>query len=507
MARTYYYRDMTNPYNGQTIRITAANNFSLASKAERQEQRWERERVRGLQAEKRQKALDKTIELEADRRALSSMLQVTLVKDDKIDWESLQQNDPFPTAEPVESNYHQSSLSKSLSFMGPFKKRAEEQFKKEKTTFETAHKEYEKRLEEWEAVQRQHNLSLSSKKEAYEKGAQDGIEGYIDLVLDNSSATYPDVVNIGSEIMFDGKSKTLLLEIDLPSKEDITQVEAHKYIAARDVIELKMMTKKKYNALYDDALYQIMLRSIHEVFESDYKYHIDAVVLNGNTIVTNRGTGTQSNKTIATIQVKRDEFMTVNLAKVEPADCFRHFKGVTAGSLIELTPVRPIMKINREDKRIVLAENILEDFDPTQNLAVMEWEKFEVLIRDLIQKEFAGEGATVEVTQASRDAGVDAIAFDEDPIRGGKFVIQAKRYNNLVPVSAVRDLYGTVVNEGAVKGILVTTSYYGPDAVSFAKDKPLTLINGEQLLFLLQKHGHNFKIELTKKRAASSRQI
>ena len=24
----------------------------------------------------------------------------------------------------------------------------------------------------------------------------------------------------------------------------------------------------------------------------------------------------------------------------------------------------------------------------------------------------------------------DAIAFDDDPIRGGKFVIQAKRYNN-----------------------------------------------------------------------------
>jgi len=35
----------------------------------------------------------------------------------------------------------------------------------------------------------------------------------------------------------------------------------------------------------------------------------------------------------------------------------------------------------------------------------------------------------VKVTQASRDRGVDAIAFDPDPIRGGKFVIQAKRYN------------------------------------------------------------------------------
>ena len=61
------------------------------------------------------------------------------------------------------------------------------------------------------------------------------------------------------------------------------------------------------------------------------------------------------------------------------------------------------------------------------------------------------------MTQASRDGGVDAIAFDPDPIRGGKIVIQAKRYAYTVGVSAVRDLYGTLMNEGATKGILVTT--------------------------------------------------
>ena len=77
----------------------------------------------------------------------------------------------------------------------------------------------------------------------------------------------------------------------------------------------------------------------------------------------------------------------------------------------------------------------------------------------------------VKITQASRDGGVDAIAFDPDPIRGGKIVIQAKRYTNVVSVSAVRDLYGTVVNEGATKGILVTTSGYGHDAYDFAKGK------------------------------------
>src|SRR5947209_10692880 len=114
----------------------------------------------------------------------------------------------------------------------------------------------------------------------------------------------------------------------------------------------------------------------------------------------------------------------------------------------------------------------------------MDWEDFEHLVRQLFEKEFAKTGGEVRVTQASRDRGVDAIAFDPDPIRGGKFVIQAKRYNLPVPVSAVRDLYGTMIAEGATKGILVTTSYFGRESREFAKDKPITLIDGPQLVYL-----------------------
>lgn len=140
------------------------------------------------------------------------------------------------------------------------------------------------------------------------------------------------------------------------------------------------------------------------------------------------------------------------------------------------------------------------ELDETTNLAAMDWEDFEHLIRELFEQEFAQAGGEVKVTQASRDGGVDAIAFDPDPIRGGKIVIQAKRYTNTVGVAAVRDLYGTVMNEGATKGILVTTSDFGPDAYDFATGKPLTLLNGGNLLHLLERHGHRAKIDIAEAR-------
>ena len=136
----------------------------------------------------------------------------------------------------------------------------------------------------------------------------------------------------------------------------------------------------------------------------------------------------------------------------------------------------------------------------------MDWEDFEHLIRELFEKEFSANGGEVKVTQASRDGGVDAVAFDPDPIRGGKIVIQAKRYTSTVGVSAVRDLYGTVINEGATKGILVSTADYGPDAYEFVKNKPLTLLNGSNLLFLLEKHGHKARIDLAEAKKLQSGQ-
>jgi restriction system protein len=219
-------------------------------------------------------------------------------------------------------------------------------------------------------------------------------------------------------------------------------------------------------------------------------------VFNGWVESIDKSTGKLVNACILSIQTTKTEFQIINLASVDPKLCFKSLKGVGSSKLHSLTPIAPILDINREDKRFVSSYNVTDELDETSNLAAMDWKDFENLIRELFEKEFTKVGGEVKITQASRDGGVDAVAFDPDPIRGGKIVIQAKRYTNTVGVAAVRDLYGTVLNEGATKGILVTTSDYGPDAYAFARGKPLTLLSGSNLLNLLEKHGHRAKIDL-----------
>jgi restriction system protein len=219
-------------------------------------------------------------------------------------------------------------------------------------------------------------------------------------------------------------------------------------------------------------------------------------VFNGWVHYTDPRSGHQTRACIASVQATRDEFLGINLRAVDPKECFRALKGIAATNLASIAPVAPILQLNKQDSRFVASRDITGTFDEGTNIAAIGWEEFEHLIREIFAAELSAGDGEVKITQSSRDWGVDAIAFDPDPIRGGKIVIQAKRYTNPVDVAAVRDLYGTVMNEGATKGILVTTSSFGPDAYRFAKDKPLTLLDGSNLLHLLSKHGHRVRIDL-----------
>ncbi len=320
------------------------------------------------------------------------------------------------------------------------------------------------------------------------------ISDYCEMVLTNSK--YPDYFPQQWDLDYNAENLILIVDYSLPDIESLPTIKEVKYVASKDEFTETKLSSSFINNLYDSVLYQIALRTIHELYEADVVNAINSIVFNGWVDFVDKATGKNANACIMSIQALREEFLNINLEKVEPKACFKQFKGVGSSKLNGLSPIAPIISINKEDRRFVSAYSVADELDDSVNLAAMDWQDFENLIREVFEKEFLSSGGEVKITQASKDGGVDAVAFDPDPIRGGKIVIQAKRYTNVVGVSAVRDLFGTTVNEGATKGILVTTANYGPDAYEFAKGKPLTLLNGSNLLYLLEKHGHRAKIDL-----------
>lgn len=374
------------------------------------------------------------------------------------------------------------------------RKSAEGENTERKLAYEDAERGFESKKVAFEREKQQENESIEDLKVRYQSQEPRSVEEYCDLVL--NASTYPDYFPKNWTLEYRPESRILVVEYDVPPPDRLPATKAFRYVKSRDEITEKLLTDAARKKLYDSVTYQICIRTIHELFEADVVDALDAVAFNGVVTHTNPATGTEETKVIISVSASKEQFVAFDLSKVDPKATFKLLKGVAAAQLIDLTPIPPVIQMDRTDKRFVDGREVVTQLDNSVNLAAMHWEDFEHLIRELFETEFAASGGEVRVTQASSDGGVDAIAFDPDPIRGGKIVIQAKRYTNTVGVAAVRDLYGTVMNEGATKGILVTTSDYGKDSYEFAKDKPLTLLNGSNLLSLLEKHGHRAKIDV-----------
>ncbi len=358
--------------------------------------------------------------------------------------------------------------------------------------------EWQSRRREFDRRQAESNAAVDRLATAYHECAKKAVEQYCELVL--GSSTYPESFPQSFDCEYLPAAKLLVVDYRLPMLNDMPALKSAKYVAARDDIVETPLAEAARKKLHESALYQIVIRTLHELFAADAAGAVDAVACNGQLEGIDPATGNVTRACVLSVQVAKADFLLINLAAVDPKACFRRLKGRGSPQLDLTTPVPPIVAMTREDVRFVEGRNVITTVTEGTNLAAMDWEDFEHLIRDLFEREFAITGGEVRVTQASRDGGIDAVVFDPDPIRGGKFVIQAKRYTNVVGVSAVRDLYGAMINEGAVKGILVTTSTFGGDSYAFAKDKPIGLIDGSNLLHMLGRHGIRGYIDIASAR-------
>jgi restriction system protein len=354
--------------------------------------------------------------------------------------------------------------------------------------------EWNAKRREFEKRQVEHNESVQQFRADYSSRDLAAVQMYTTQVLLGSE--YPLDFPKEVSITYLSEAGTLVVEYELPSIQCVPQNKEVKYVQVRRQFQDVPLSESARRKIYEEVLFQVCLRSLHELFTMDYADAFRTIVFNGWVHSIDRSTGQNNHICIMSVSVGKDEFLAINLSQVDPKACFRKLKGVAASKVTDLTPVRPVLTMDKDDARFVPAYAVVDGLDERTNLASMDWLDFENLIREIFEKEFSYNGGEVKITQASRDGGVDAIAFDPDPIRGGKIVIQAKRYTNTVGVSAVRDLYGTVLNEGATKGILVATSEFGTDSYEFAKGKPISLLSGAELLYLLEKHGHRAKIDI-----------
>lgn len=337
-----------------------------------------------------------------------------------------------------------------------------------------------------------HNAEIDEFQAGVEQGDPESVKAYYELVL--ASSDYPEKFPNRVRVGYVPESKQLIIDLQMPSlSEAIPEIEKYSFVKSADEIREKARTERSRKTQYVDVISQTALRCLHEAFAAGGSKLVEMVAFNGFVIAIDPSTGRQVEPYIVSVRIDRETFSTLELQSVEAPSCLKRLNANVSRSPDELVAVKPIVDINMADPRFVDEQDVLSMLDTRPNLMDLTPGEFESLITNLFQS----MGLETKLTQASRDGGVDCVAFDPRPVLGGKVIVQAKRYKNTVGVSAVRDLFGTMHNEGASKGILVTTSGYGKAAFTFADSKPIELLSGSNLLYLLKEHaGVDAKIEV-----------
>ncbi|MYW64780.1 restriction endonuclease [Streptomyces sp. SID8379] len=343
---------------------------------------------------------------------------------------------------------------------------------------------YQREYTQWAEGQlaevRRHNAGVAAAIDGVRRREPDAVVEYFSAALYASKA-WPDGFPRQISAAYDSAAHQLVLDWELPRYDVVPETKSVRYVASLDQDKETARPVTQRRGLYREVLAQCALLVLHELFAADEFVVLDSVVLNGFVDEPDPATGRRGEIFLTTVMASRSTFGELHLAQVEAVSCLTDaLRGQLASRPDQLVAVRPVRRPLDVGNRVVSHGS-----DEEPDLFEMDPIRFESLVAEL----FRAMGMQAVTTQRSNDGGVDVDALDPTPIRGGKIVVQVKRYRGTVPPTAVRDLYGTVQDAGANKGVLVTTSGFGPGSHAFANGKPLELISGPELVDLLHRNG------------------
>jgi restriction system protein len=114
-----------------------------------------------------------------------------------------------------------------------------------------------------------------------------------------------------------------------------------------------------------------------------------------------------------------------------------------------------------------------------QSLQNISWKEFEWMVAEAFRRQ--GYSVTESLNKGP-DGGVDLVLHKD----GKKSLVQCKRWKTYsVGAPVVREIFGLLIDHKADEAIVVTSGKFTSEAVQFSEGKPITLVDGDQLLNLV----------------------
>ena len=198
----------------------------------------------------------------------------------------------------------------------------------------TARYEEERRQREQEAAA--HNADLDRFINELAFDVESAIQDYVGIVLSNS--VYPDGFPVAHDHHFDLGARELTLTAKVPAPGSLPTMKEYKYVKAKDEITSTALPAREQKDRYASAVWQVAVRSLHEVFEGDRAGRVHSISL---TVVSDHiapHSGLPESVPLVVVGADREAFMAFDLANVIPHATLTYLGAAVSKSPFDLTP-------------------------------------------------------------------------------------------------------------------------------------------------------------------------
>ncbi|GIW95177.1 MAG: hypothetical protein KatS3mg110_3218 [Pirellulaceae bacterium] len=217
---------------------------------------------------------------------------------------------------------------------------AKRQYQQRWSEYQQALAAYQERQRRYKAHAVQHNSHISAEKEGYFRGDPACVEKTMMRTL--ASSQLPDDFPTACHLSYDSETRILSVVRMAPRPDVIPQVKSYRPLKKEMTVKEVPMPTSERNRLYDNMVYQLVLRTLHEMFVADTARLISAVQVRIAVEGYDPATGHPALLVLARLTASREQYHNLRLETVDPQECFKALGGVTKARPSALRPIESL---------------------------------------------------------------------------------------------------------------------------------------------------------------------
>ena len=237
--------------------------------------------------------------------------------------------------EAARQQWHQQATRMHAAYVAAMQKREQDEAARLERLAEAKHRyEEECRQREAEAAARNEELTKLINELAFD--VESAVQQYVDIVLSNS--VYPEAFSVAHDGQFHLATRELTLTVTVPPPSAMPTVREYRYVKAKDEIAATSQPLKEQKDRYANAVFQVAVRTLHEVFEADRNGKIRSIALTVAARGISPATGLEETTALVVTAADRDIFSSFDLSNVVPRATLEHLGAALSKSPFDLTP-------------------------------------------------------------------------------------------------------------------------------------------------------------------------